>query len=81
MWSQLSGSTLSVTTIATGGFYNSTSLTCPAGYRRLSCYTRAGDSKTADRYFGEVPVGTNSCTFYNGWGTFKDAYGYMDCFK
>jgi prepilin-type N-terminal cleavage/methylation domain-containing protein len=59
---------------------STTTMTCPTGYKRLACYFRSGDDKTADRYFGALPNGDSSCTYYNGQASWMPAYASIDCF-
>lgn len=72
---------LQTTTLHTGAFRHSITLSCPGGWRRLSCYILTGDDKNADRHSGTQPIGNNSCRFQNGWGGHVVSYGFMDCFK
>ncbi|MBK3916290.1 prepilin-type N-terminal cleavage/methylation domain-containing protein [Pseudomonas stutzeri] len=73
---------LTTITVQTGGFRStSRALSCPAGYKRLSCYFRGSDDKGADYNFGATPSSDNTCIFYSANFAYAYTYGYMDCFK
>ena len=76
-----SGGTLDIVTVSTSFRSSSTTLTCPSGYKRLSCYFTSSDDKNADFYYGTSPIGSNACAIYSSNHRYANTNGYMDCYK
>jgi hypothetical protein len=78
-WSAGSGG-MDIVTLRTPGFLSKTrTLTCPEGYKRLSCFTMARADRGARA--GQAPLDDNACTFYNGNPNWSQAVGWIDCYR